>query len=113
MNFTNIWSRLRAFAYKSACEYPTPRNASFFTPPFFCTTTMSFSIDKDSKIPTENNEDFDDDQIAEVMRDQATGEISEAAVRAEGEEKVTWFVWILVLASSISGLLFGKTPREL
>ncbi|QRW04821.1 Sugar (and other) transporter [Ceratobasidium sp. AG-Ba] len=40
-------------------------------------------------------------------RDQATGEISEAAVRAEGEEKVTWFVWILVLASSISGLLFG------
>ncbi|KAF8609784.1 general substrate transporter [Ceratobasidium sp. AG-I] len=41
------------------------------------------------------------------MRDQTTGEISEAAVRAEGEEKVTWFVWILVLASSISGLLFG------
>ncbi|KAH7333022.1 general substrate transporter [Rhizoctonia solani] len=41
------------------------------------------------------------------MRDQATGEISEAAVRAEGEEKVTFFVWLLVFASSISGLLFG------
>lgn len=69
---------------------------------------MSFSTDKDAKLPTEHNEHFDDEQIAEVMRDQVTGEISEAAVRAEGEEKVTWFVWILVLASSISGLLFGK-----
>ncbi|KAG8745362.1 myo-inositol transporter [Ceratobasidium sp. 414] len=67
---------------------------------------MSVSTDKDSKLPTEN-ENIDDEQIAEVARDQATGEISEAAVRAEGEEKVTWFVWILVLASSISGLLFG------
>lgn len=74
---------------------------------------MSFATDKDSKLPTEHNEQFDEDQIADVMRDQVTGEISEAAVRAEGEEKVTWFVWILVLASSISGLLFGKFLRSL
>lgn len=74
---------------------------------------MSFSTDKDAKLPTEHNENFDDNQVAEVMRDQATGEISEAAVRAEGEEKVTWFVWMLVLASSISGLLFGGSIREL
>ncbi|KAG9079576.1 myo-inositol transporter [Ceratobasidium sp. UAMH 11750] len=78
MSHSNIWSRLRALAYKS--QY--------------------------SKLPSEN-EHIDDEQIAEVARDQATGEISEAAVRAEGEEKVTWFVWILVFASSISGLLFG------
>lgn len=67
---------------------------------------MSFSTDKDVKLPTEHDENVDD-QIADVIRDQETGEISEAAVLAEGEEKVTWFVWMLVLASSISGLLFG------
>ncbi|KAF8761087.1 General substrate transporter [Rhizoctonia solani] len=67
---------------------------------------MSFSVEKDVKLPTQHNESIDD-AVAEVMRDQETGEISEAAVRAEGEEKVTFFVWILVLASSISGLLFG------
>ncbi|KAG8710549.1 myo-inositol transporter, partial [Ceratobasidium sp. 423] len=70
---------------------------------------MSFSADKDvkdAKISIQHNENIDD-PVAEIMRDQATGEISEAAVLAEGEEKVTFFVWMLVLASSISGLLFG------
>ncbi|GAB1524768.1 hypothetical protein RhiTH_007923 [Rhizoctonia solani] len=67
---------------------------------------MSFSIGKDTKVSIQHNENFDD-PVSKVMRDQATGEISEEAVRAEGEEKVTMFVWILVLASSISGLLFG------
>ncbi|EUC65437.1 sugar porter (SP) family MFS transporter [Rhizoctonia solani AG-3 Rhs1AP] len=67
---------------------------------------MSYPVEKDVKLPTQHNENIDD-SIAEVMRDQTTGEISEAAVRAEGEEKVTFFVWILVIASSISGLLFG------
>ncbi|KAI0029264.1 general substrate transporter [Vararia minispora EC-137] len=37
----------------------------------------------------------------------AHGEISELVVVAEGEERTTWFVWLLVLCSSISGLLFG------
>ena len=69
---------------------------------------MSFSVDKDfkdGKLSIQHNENVD--PTAEIMRDQATGEISEAAVLAEGEEKVTFFVWVLVLASSISGLLFG------
>jgi hypothetical protein len=69
---------------------------------------MSFSAEKDVKLPTQHNESIDD-AVAEIMRDQETGEISEAAVRAEGEEKVTFFVWLLVFASSISGLLFGKS----
>ncbi|KDQ17790.1 hypothetical protein BOTBODRAFT_29944 [Botryobasidium botryosum FD-172 SS1] len=42
-----------------------------------------------------------------ISRDIATGEISEVAIVAEGEERTTWFVWALVLCSSISGLLFG------
>ncbi|RPD61622.1 general substrate transporter [Lentinus tigrinus ALCF2SS1-7] len=37
----------------------------------------------------------------------ASGEISEAMVVAEGEERTTWFVWLLVACASISGLLFG------
>ncbi|KAF8838708.1 general substrate transporter [Paxillus ammoniavirescens] len=36
-----------------------------------------------------------------------TGEISEYAVVAEGEERTTWFVWLLVCCCTISGLLFG------
>ncbi|CAE6450150.1 unnamed protein product [Rhizoctonia solani] len=62
---------------------------------------MSFSADKDvkdAKISIQHNENIDD-PVAEIMRDQVTGEISEAAVLAEGEEKVTFFVWMLVLAS--------------
>ncbi|CDO77411.1 hypothetical protein BN946_scf184857.g18 [Trametes cinnabarina] len=37
----------------------------------------------------------------------ASGEIPEALVVAEGEERTTWFVWLLVACASISGLLFG------
>ncbi|KAI0641632.1 general substrate transporter [Trametes meyenii] len=36
-----------------------------------------------------------------------TGELSEATVGAEGEERTSWFVWLLVACTSISGLLFG------
>ncbi|KDN49529.1 hypothetical protein RSAG8_02231, partial [Rhizoctonia solani AG-8 WAC10335] len=78
MTVFNFSSRLRALAYKNGY----------------------------AKLSTQHDENIDD-SIAEVMRDQATGEISEAAVRAEGEEKPTFFVWVLVFASSISGLLFG------
>ena len=38
-----------------------------------------------------------------------SGEITELAVVAEGEERTTWFVWLLVFAASISGLLFGMS----
>jgi len=48
-----------------------------------------------------------DNDLADLVRDIDTGEINELAVVAEGEERTTWFVWILVLCSTISGLLFG------
>jgi len=35
--------------------------------------------------------------------------IHELSVVAEGEERVTWFVWALVACSTISGLLFGQS----
>ncbi|GLB39549.1 putative major facilitator superfamily, sugar transporter (TC 2.A.1.1) family protein [Lyophyllum shimeji] len=49
----------------------------------------------------------EDNDLADLVRDIDTGEINELAVVAEGEERTTWFVWILVLCSTISGLLFG------
>ncbi|TFY80856.1 hypothetical protein EWM64_g3159 [Hericium alpestre] len=45
--------------------------------------------------------------LEDITNNLAGGEISELVVVAEGEEKTTWFVWLLVLCSSISGLLFG------
>ena len=50
----------------------------------------------------------DSESLKDVVRDIDSGEINELAVVAEGEERVTWFVWILVLCSTISGLLFGE-----
>lgn len=38
----------------------------------------------------------------------AAGEVSELAVIAEGEDKTSWFIWLLVCCTSISGLLFGE-----
>ncbi|KAI0298359.1 general substrate transporter [Multifurca ochricompacta] len=43
----------------------------------------------------------------DITRHLVAGEISELLVVAEGEERTTWFVWLLVFCSSISGLLFG------
>ena len=48
------------------------------------------------------------ESLKDVIRDIDSGEINELAVVAEGEERVTWFVWILVICSTISGLLFGE-----
>ena len=48
------------------------------------------------------------DSLKNVIHDIDSGEINELAVVAEGEERTTWFVWILVLCSTISGLLFGE-----
>lgn len=49
-----------------------------------------------------------DRQLEAALADQAqNGEISELVVVAEGEERVTWFIWVLIACSSISGLLFG------
>ncbi|EIM87168.1 general substrate transporter [Stereum hirsutum FP-91666 SS1] len=47
-------------------------------------------------------------QLEAALADKTeNGEISELTVVAEGEERVTWFIWILIACSSISGLLFG------
>ncbi|KAF8452813.1 general substrate transporter [Boletus edulis BED1] len=43
----------------------------------------------------------------EIVQCAAVGEISEYAVTIEGEERTTWFVWLLVCCCTISGLLFG------
>ncbi|KIJ16573.1 hypothetical protein PAXINDRAFT_176248 [Paxillus involutus ATCC 200175] len=47
------------------------------------------------------------DAFYDIAQSAATGEISEYAVVAEGEEHTTWFVWLLVCCCTISGLLFG------
>jgi hypothetical protein len=47
------------------------------------------------------------DDRAVPMRHSAKGEISEIAVVAEDEERTTISVWLPVLVSSISGLVFG------
>lgn len=51
-----------------------------------------------------------DDDIEKIDLVDDSGEITELAVVAEGEERTTWFVWILVSCSTISGLLFGMFP---
>ncbi|KIM82675.1 hypothetical protein PILCRDRAFT_819983 [Piloderma croceum F 1598] len=48
------------------------------------------------------------EELEDIIRNTAiAGEISEFAVVAEGEERTTWFVWLLVCCCTISGLLFG------
>lgn len=63
--------------------------------------------EKDSYKATINEQ-----SISGLKRDELTGEISELTVVAEGEERTTLFVWILVLCCSISGLLFGEALHE-
>ena len=36
---------------------------------------------------------------------------NEEEIVAEGEERTSWFIWLLVLCSAISGLLFGAYPH--
>jgi SP family myo-inositol transporter-like MFS transporter 13 len=45
----------------------------------------------------------------DITKKIGAGEVSELVVAAEGEERTTWFVWLLVFCSSISGLLFGQS----
>ena len=51
----------------------------------------------DEKITHEPQEYFED--------------INELSVVAEGEERISWFLWALVVSSTISGLLFGEPDR--
>ncbi|KAG7096072.1 hypothetical protein E1B28_006752 [Marasmius oreades] len=57
--------------------------------------------------PTNQNISPTEEALGNIFHDLDHGEINELAVVAEGEERTTWFVWMLVSCSSISGLLFG------
>ncbi|KAI0074956.1 general substrate transporter [Panus rudis PR-1116 ss-1] len=59
----------------------------------------------DSSQKAEKSGYVETDELAKAVT--ATGEISELAIVAEGEDRTTWFTWILVACASISGLLFG------
>ena len=59
---------------------------------------------------SEKKERPETSKIEDIADNLAAGEISELVVVAEGEERTTWFVWLLVFCSSISGLLFGAYP---
>lgn len=56
--------------------------------------------------PLTHERRYDEEDIAQLTAD---GEISELSVVAEGEDRTTWFVWLLVACTSISGLLFGES----
>lgn len=58
-------------------------------------------------VPAGVEEAKSDVEIDDVTRCTAAGEISEFAAVVEGEERTTWFVWLLVCCCTISGLLFG------
>lgn len=47
-----------------------------------------------------------------LKRDELTGEFDEKIVAAEGEERTTAFVVLLVGAAAIGGLLFGYDVRR-
>ncbi|KAJ8496904.1 hypothetical protein ONZ45_g12272 [Pleurotus djamor] len=61
----------------------------------------------EKKDPNLTRGEFITQELEEVIGDLDNGEINEMAVVAEGEERTTWFVWLLVASSTISGLLFG------
>jgi len=61
-----------------------------------------------SKTPMEQEEKKrSDNQLEGVAQDSSSNELSALSMVAEGEDRTTWFVWLLVFCTSISGLLFG------
>ncbi|KAI0772905.1 general substrate transporter [Trametes elegans] len=60
-----------------------------------------------ANVPVDPEKARDGEVYDNIAAAAASGELSEALVVAEGEEKTTWFVWLLVACASISGLLFG------
>ncbi|WVQ82390.1 hypothetical protein IAT38_004518 [Cryptococcus sp. DSM 104549] len=57
--------------------------------------------------PTDNDQATGEDLNKVAERVAHLGEVDEGAVIVEGEDTVTAFVWMLVSAAAISGLLFG------
>jgi MFS transporter, SP family, solute carrier family 2 (myo-inositol transporter), member 13 len=75
----------------------------------------SFALDRkyDKTVSVSNNRGgilkLFDDSVDIAIRDTASGEVSELKGLGEGEEKTTWFIWLLISCCAISGLLFGET----
>ncbi|OWZ59371.1 MFS transporter, SP family, solute carrier family 2 (myo-inositol transporter), member 13 [Cryptococcus neoformans c8] len=88
----NIYAPIRT----SLSGYPSPTHSGSSTP-----ASLEFS---DGRLP-ENNVERDMSKVVERVT--LLGEADEGAVIVEGEDKVTKFVWMLVSAAAISGLLFG------
>ncbi|KIR40788.1 MFS transporter, SP family, solute carrier family 2 (myo-inositol transporter), member 13 [Cryptococcus deuterogattii 99/473] len=76
--------------------YPSPIHSGSSTP-----ASLEFA---DGRLPERNVER---DMSKLVERVAHLGEVDEGAIIVEGEDKVTKFVWMLVSAAAISGLLFG------
>ena len=68
---------------------------------------METHVEKRQEVKTK--EGYADPLGDDITKKVAAGEISELVVVAEVEESTTWFVWLLVFCSSISGLLFGQS----
>jgi SP family myo-inositol transporter-like MFS transporter 13 len=62
---------------------------------------------QDEKREVKTSEGYVEPLGDDIAKKIAAGEISEVVLVAEGGERTTWFIWLLVFCSSISGLLFG------
>ena len=62
-------------------------------------------VDSDDVVQILNTSGLSD---VKKFEDRVNVEILELAIVAEGEERTSWFLWILVAACTISGLLFGE-----
>lgn len=66
------------------------------------------SREKWQDIQVEGTRDSNSDPLEET-KDNAG---SDSAVIADGEDRVNFFIWLLVACSSISGLLFGASSIQ-
>jgi hypothetical protein len=82
---------------------PTPHDSGF----------NDFSDEKRHHAIGNAPSDTHDGKLEDVkISDVGVGDVNEEEIVAEGEERTSWFVWLLVLCSAISGLLFGAYPHS-
>lgn len=63
------------------------------------------------KVDTDN--DNGNEKGSDEVLERPLNELAELTVVAEGEERTTFFVWLLVLCCGISGLLFGMSCEHM
>ena len=83
------------------------------TPPFRVLMTGTLDPTSEKSTMAGAPGDVKDRDMVDVVQDVSCEGIDELAVAAEGEERTTWFVWVLVACSTISGLLFGASRAHL